>query len=192
MGGCGQSIPVPLCCSFLLTLFPCGPSYGLQSFDINLLQHGLSSSHHSFRNDPMSPVLGHPQAAGITFSTGVFSMGCRRPSALAPGALPLPPSSLTLVFAGLFLTLLPPRSSPSLAVVSFLKYTFTEVPPALLMGSGFGQWWVHFGASWNQMCLAWRQPLASPHRGLHCTPPHPPRYQDVDMDTNRQCKPLTC
>ena len=40
MEGCGQSIPVPLCCSFLRTLFPCSPSYELQSFDINLLQHG--------------------------------------------------------------------------------------------------------------------------------------------------------
>ena len=132
-GGCGQSITVPLCYSVVLTLFPWGPSHRLQSFEINLLQHGLSSSHHSLRKYPTSPVLGPPQTAGIVFFTVVFSTGCRRLSALQPGAPLLPPSSPTLVFAGLFLTLLSPLSSPTLAVVSFLKYAVTEVPPASLM-----------------------------------------------------------
>ena len=165
MGGCGQAITVPLCYSFILTLFPWGPSYGLQSFEINLLQHGLSSSHLSLRKYPMSPVLGPPQTAGIIFFTVVFSMGCRRLSALAPGVPPLPPSSPTLVFAGLFLTLFFPLSSPAQAVVSFLKYAVTEVPPASLMGlvlagggsilepAGTSSVW-HGGSPWSRLTEA--------------------------------------
>lgn len=54
-GGCGKSITVPLCLSFLCILFlfcRVAPSHGLQHFRINLLQHGFSMDHSSFRACP--------------------------------------------------------------------------------------------------------------------------------------------
>ena len=35
---------------------------------------------------------------------------------------------------------------------------------SMAAGLSFSQWWVLFGASWNQLCLAQEQPLDSSHR----------------------------
>ena len=108
MGACGQPITAPLCRSFLCTLFPCSsvsPSHGLQPFSLlqsgsftccsacqeNLLQHGLSTGHSSFRKHPPTRAWGpaqaavwlsalvwsSPWAAGTTCLTVVLSIGCR-------------------------------------------------------------------------------------------------------------------
>lgn len=103
-----QSLTVPLCLSFLPTLFPCSivhPPHGLQTFSLlqsgystrcsacqeNLLQHGLSSGHRSFRKHPATPAWGpaqaavwlsalvwsSPWAAGISHLTVALSIDCR-------------------------------------------------------------------------------------------------------------------
>lgn len=95
-----------------------------------------------------------------TCSTMVFFVGCRGISALAPGSPPLPPSSLTLVSAGLFLTLLFPHSS----LTHLTTYYFY---PLITFSQRCHQfsWWascvlrcVCCGAVWNQLCLWWGSP----------------------------------
>lgn len=114
-----------------------------------------------------------------TCFTMVFLVGCRGISALAPGSRPLPPSSLTLVSAGLFLTLLFPQSS--------LTHLTTWYFYPLIMFSQrchrFGRWascvlWcVSCGAVWNQLCLRWAAPglfLQRPPCRLPATKAFPP------------------
>ena len=112
VGGYSHSVTVPLSGFFLLRLFlysSVHPLHGLQSFrvrsfstpmwdlpDCSFLQ-GISTC---------SSVGSSMGCSADICSTVVSSMGCRGISAPAPGAPPAP--SLTLVFAGFFLTLPPP------------------------------------------------------------------------------------
>lgn len=138
---CSQSITAPLCCSLLLTLFPGG-------------KHGSSLWAAVLQNKP-SPLWSSPCATGE--------------AALVSGAPSSPPSSLTLVFMGLFLTFFFFFLCSSLCDVfcPFLNIFSPEVPPALLMGSA-----VPCGESvediWNQLCPAWGSHPAT--KGLLPTP----------------------
>ncbi|KAM9591150.1 uncharacterized protein ACIBXB_006064 isoform 2-T2 [Morphnus guianensis] len=77
---------------------------------------------------------------GTACLTMVFTMGCRGISALVPGAPPPPPSSLTLVSAGLFLLhVLTPLSGCRFCLSQLffflLEYVITEALPLSLIGS---------------------------------------------------------
>lgn len=86
----------------------------------SLLPCGFSGTEAFFRAYPLAQEWSFPQAAGKYLK--------------APGAPPPSPSSLTLVSAGLFLTL-PPHTHILLnSNLSFLKCVFTKVPPTLLVG----------------------------------------------------------
>lgn len=99
MGVCGQSITVRLCCSFLLTLFPCSSMDPL---------HGL----HFLQGISACSNMGSSMGCTVdTCSIVVSSTGFRGISAIVPEAPPPPPPFLALVLAGLFLTLFFPHSS---------------------------------------------------------------------------------
>ena len=77
---CGQSSTVPLCCSFLLTLFPCSGMgfHGSQSFKIKLKCRSFLQA--ADLQDKRTPVwaLHEPQfLQGMSTCSGMgFSMGC--------------------------------------------------------------------------------------------------------------------
>lgn len=56
-------------------------------------------------------------------------------------------------------------------LLPLLKCVFTEVPPALLMGSALASGGSILELTGTYSCLAWAQLLASSHRGQPCTPP---------------------
>jgi len=156
---------------------------GHSSSQENLLLHGLlSMDHSSFRKYPPTLAWGPiwAQQCGYllwccplhglqanTYSTMAISTGCKGFFAPVPGASPPSPSSLTLVFTGLFLTLFSPHSSPPYSVLLFLKYVLSEVPPAWLMGSAVscGGSVVELAVSSMRQSLATfcRDPPAVPH-----------------------------
>ena len=112
---CSQSIKVPLCCSFFLTVFPCtsvGSLHGLQSFMISLLGCGHSMG---CRKYLPAPACGPPWAAGSTsypsFFTGLGVHG--------------------VVSHTFFLIIL----HCPLVFLPFLKYVFLMALSAWLMGS---------------------------------------------------------
>lgn len=93
-GNGGHSTAVPLCCSFLLMLFPCtnmSPLHGLQPFRLNLLQHGssmgissckeyllqhgLSAGGSPFRKYPPCSSTGSSMGCSVGTSSMVISMG---------------------------------------------------------------------------------------------------------------------
>jgi len=87
------------------------------------------------------PWTSMDRSTGTSFFTMVFSMCCRgRLSASVSQAPPAPPSSLTLVSAGMFLSLcLAPLSRLPFSPCGFfffplLKHVVTEVLPPLLIG----------------------------------------------------------
>jgi len=118
--------------SFRNRLLQRGSTTGSHVLPANLLQHGLLSpqvlavtcsktgspwGHSLLQASTCSGVRSFTgcrwMSAALWTSMGcrrtacltmVFTMGCRRSSALAPGAPPPPPSSLTLVSAELFLS----------------------------------------------------------------------------------------
>ncbi|KAM9590844.1 uncharacterized protein ACIBXB_005893 [Morphnus guianensis] len=154
--------------SFRSTLLQHGSPTGSQVLPENLL-HGLLSTDPQVLPGACSSagfprghsLLWEPTCSGVGSSTGcrwisapprtsmdcrgtacltmVFTTGCRGISALAPGAPPPPPSSLTLVSAGLFLLhVLTPLSGChfclSQQLFSFLKNVITEALPLSLIG----------------------------------------------------------
>lgn len=110
-----------------------------------------------------APPSSSMDCRGITCFV-MMSIGCRRISALAPGALAPHHSSLTLVYAGLSLfSRFFPHSSVC-SVLPALQYAFPMVPPSWLLGSPVpcsGS----FRTSWNGLCLAQGSPW--PHPSLH-------------------------
>lgn len=113
-----------LCCSSLLTFFPCcsevpanfssmSPSHRLQFF-MSCSSMSSSMATASFRHvlrfgvlHGLQVISAVPWASvgcrGIACLIIVFSTGCRRISAPLPGTSPLPPFSLTLRSASLLL-----------------------------------------------------------------------------------------
>jgi len=158
--GCSQV--VALWHSFLLKLFSCfsvSPLYRLQSCRINLVQHGLSMDHSSFREDQSTPVWGPPWAAESISALVWSSTISREIPAPVPGAPPLSPSSLTLVLPLFFLsnvfTLLLCLSDVFCAwcLLHFLNYVFPEASSSWLQGSAVpcgGS----VGVGWKRLCLA--------------------------------------
>lgn len=136
-----------------------GHFHGLKSSRINLLRHeasmnpdrrtcccvgfypwaavparSLSTGYKFLQGTSARCRVGSSMSCSVGFCSGVISStGCRGISVLAPGAPSPSPSSLTLVFAGLFLLLFLAHCPCS--ILPFLKYVFIEAPPALLMGS---------------------------------------------------------
>ena len=124
------------------------PLHRATGADRSLLQHGLSmgsqlpsgTSTCSNVGSAMgcrwvsAPPWTSMDCRGTTCLTMVFTTGCRGISALVPGAPP-PPSSLTLVSAGLFHTHIFSVIASAQHFLALLKYVITEVLPALLMGS---------------------------------------------------------
>lgn len=93
-------------------------------------------------------------------------------SSLVPGTPPLL-SSLTLMFAGLFLSIF--NFAPLLSGgLPLLKYVFAEMPPALLMLTvSFAdplQQWNHCRPVWKCLCLARGSPYLVSQRPP-CSPP---------------------
>lgn len=125
-GICGQFITLGLCHSFRLMLFPMFSGESFASSVVLLSCSSMCPFHGvwSFRSGPLHSVVadpfrvyslaaiwGHSQAPAelsvccrqsACFPVA-FSMGCRKMSALTPGA-PLLLPSLTFMFAGMFLT----------------------------------------------------------------------------------------
>ena len=119
----------------------------------------------SFRASPPAP-------ASIGCSVGVCSTvdlftGCRGNSALAPGAHPHPlrSLSLTLVVAGLSLTLYS-QSSACRTCLPFLQHALTEAPPVLSEGLRCALLRGRRGSG----CAWHRAAQAAPHRGRSCSP----------------------
>lgn len=126
--------------SFLLLLPP--PTFlllpesfqGLQSFRKNLLQHGLSMGHNSFRKYPTALAWG-PTWIAVWISALVWS------SSHAAGKYLLWQLKyfLYLSFSDLDVPTAVSSSFPHfsafLIFLHFLKYVFTEMPPAWLVGS---------------------------------------------------------
>lgn len=152
-----------------------GPSHGLQLF-INCSGVG-SFPHHemqSMRKRLLQPGVicglqcgyllpyGPPQASGRQ----VFSMGCSRISAAAPGSLSFPPYPLPGVSAGLFLSHFSYSSSSAAAqcFLLYLGYIITEPILVLVMGTSFEQQRVCFGIEWDWLSPAWEQLLLSSYR----------------------------
>lgn len=124
------------------------------------------------------PLLQRGPSTGCSFLQGsilpsenicfimVLSGGCRGISASVPRAPSLPPSSLTLVFAGLFPTHF---SHSSLSTASqhylpFLKYMFSEALHPWLRCSAVSWKWV----GWNRLCSMWEVTSGSPPQPCKC------------------------
>lgn len=181
-GAHGQFRTVLLCCCILLTL-PCssvGPLLGLQSFRINLLQHGSTkgcSSHQNLLQCGLpidchgctclhrisAPPSHSPWAAGARCLTTIFTMGCQAISASAPAAPPLLLFRGPLLSAGLFVSLV--FQIPRAAVWHFaLSCTlFPRGATTLAVGLLLVLWWVGrsrlelsvSGAGQVQLLLTW-------------------------------------
>lgn len=114
----GQSTAVPFCYSFL-TPFPCGCSPQA----VFLYDKHAPARHPSWaavwKSAPTCPLH---WLQGNICSSVVSSTGCKGISALVPRApsSPPPPSSLTLIFTGLYLTLI--FLSPHNAVSEFWPF----------------------------------------------------------------------
>lgn len=181
-GAHGQFRTVLLCCCILLTL-PCssvGPLLGLQSFTINLLQHGSTkgcSSHQNLLQCGLpvdchgctclhrisAPPSHSPWAAGVRCLTTIFTMGCRAISASAPAAPPLLLFHGPLLSAGLFVSLV--FQIPRAAVWHFALFCtlFPRGATTLAVGLLLVLWWVGrsrlelsvSGAGQLQLLLTW-------------------------------------
>lgn len=188
IGGCGEFITVPLGFTFFLTLFPCssiGPSCGLQSFRINLLQCGLSKGSSPSVKSASSGLESSTCCSVDICSDVVFSVGCRE--------IPAPPWSLPKLTQAAEEYLLQLLEYPFLLhwswrlhdcfshffssfltflhnIFPFLSHIFPEVWPASLMG-----WAVScggsVGVSRNWLCPAWGSPWPS-RRHHHCSHLH--------------------
>ena len=151
----------------------------------------------SIKACPSAPVWGPPQAAvwlsaplwssmgcrETTCVTMFFSMGCRGISALTPRAPPPPPSPLTLVSSGLFLS----HFSHSLShLLCRIFYTFLKV---LLQRH-------HQCHCWAQLCpkMGWLDlvgticVLHSAALASHQDHPSSPPWQCLGMDTQYRNK----
>lgn len=108
-------------------------------------------------------------------------MGCQGISAPVSEAPPAPPSSLTLVSAGLSLShIFSPFCVYSCHYVVIYFPLLNLLSPKcyhLTDGLGLGQWWVHLGASWLWLSWTWGKfqtrshPCSSPPAKLwHASP----------------------
>lgn len=148
-----------------------GPSHGLQLF-INCSGVGPFHEIQSLRKGLLQPGVicglqcGYLLPCGPAQASGrrVFSMGCSRIPAPAPGSLPSPPFSLPGVSARLFLLHFSHSSSTAAAqcFLLYLGYIITEATLVLVMGTSFEQQKVCFGIGWDWLPPAWEQlPLSS-------------------------------
>lgn len=133
------SITALLCHSFLLTLFNwsnMGPSHGLQSFTINMLQHALTTD---WSTDICSRMI--------------FFTGCSKISGLELQACPPPPcpfffSHLDHYWFSHIWGFFPSLLSSHWLFFPFFTYVLVEVSPAWVLGPAMpcgGS----VGASWN-------------------------------------------
>lgn len=164
MGAHGQSLAIPLFCSFLFTLFPCS---SVGSFRKKPLQHGSfpqasvpSGSIHLLRSVGCSVGCGMDICPGV-----VLFMGCREiPAPQWSGGwqhLPLP--------TGLVLTLsLTPHCQVALG--PFLNRLSQGT------GSSEGLICAPRGAAAEPVVSGMGEALVSPHRGCPCSPPPTPCY----------------
>lgn len=107
---------------------------------------------------------------GNTSFTMVLSMGCREISVLVPRAPPPPSSSLTLAFPGLCHTPLSLIPHCWGSVLPFLKYAFTEAPPASLDELSYVLQWVHCRAALDLFSQTPPQQCPSSTKTLSPTP----------------------
>lgn len=132
--GCRHSTTPTLSRFFLLTLLQRASFCVLQSFRINLLQHGLSRGCSSLRKHPFVPSQDPRQAAVGISAPASLSTGCRET-----------PHHYNLLYGGFcFKTGSSPSSFPNLSThkttstlpghyFTFLKYILPETPLALLI-----------------------------------------------------------
>ena len=187
--GCGQNIEISLCCSFPLALFPSsvvGSSHELQSLRKKSAPTWAPLHRLPFLSGKSPPAWAlhgphFPQGISI-FSTWLLhgllvdicptvisSTGCRGISALSPEEPPPLLPSLTLLFSLLFLLLFPPPLCPAFFALSLRSYY--RGAPSIADWPSLGQWWVHFGGSWNWLFPTQGQSLVSSHRGDPCSLP---------------------
>lgn len=159
---------------------------GCQTSTTRLLSHSLSSKRRGIKypSSHLAPApMGvyptghsHSQTAPrsqflqeiTTYSTMVSSTGCKGISALVPGTL-LPPSALTFVLAGLFLTLSSLIPHCCAAFYPFLKM-FSKRCHRFCWWAQLHPTWVVLGSA-DSNCVLLEAPLASFHRGHSNSPP---------------------
>lgn len=171
--------------SFLLLLLPptflllLEPFQGLQSFRKSLLQHGLSMGHNSFRKYPTA-LAWAPTWAAVWISVLLWSS----PHAAGKYLLWQLKYFLYLSFSDLDVPTAVSSSFPHfsafLMFLPFLKYAFTDMPPAWLMGSA-----VSCGGSIMEptatVCVQHRADPVLFSQGL---PVHPPAPKTLTPTTN--------
>lgn len=117
----GQSITVPLCYSFLLTLLPCS---------------SMDATWPSLQEVSTSSGVGSSVVCSVDVCSSILlSTGCRGLSAPAPKAPPPFPYSPILVSAGFFLTLFFITAHCLCGTLLFHEHVFPETPAASLTGS---------------------------------------------------------
>lgn len=159
-----------------------GPSWATVAAR-NLLLCGLSMGCSFFQGAPAA-AWGPPEAAvslsclvwssmdcrGTACSTVVFSVG-RRGICYSAWSIPFSPSLLTLVSAELFSSHFSCSSLSQLpcSIFYFFLGMFSQRCHGHL--AVCIQQWHCFQAGWNQLCLAWRKPLATSCGGHPCSFP---------------------
>lgn len=187
----GQSTTTPLCCFFLLTLFPCSSmvtSKGYSSYQKPAPTLAFSNPQY-LQGISTCPGLGplwaavwicapvcSSWAARNICSTMVFSTGCRVISALALG-ITLPDLDVYRIVSNVFIFLI------AWSTLSFLKYIFPGASPLWQRGPDmpFGG---ATGAIWNCQCSAW----CSPSITWQSPPLQPPAANTLPWSTNTCAK----
>jgi len=132
---------------------------------IHLLWRGVPSMGYRWISSPPWPSM---DCRGTACLIMVFIMNCRgKLSTLAPGARPLPPSSLTLVSAELFLShsLTPLSRTSSLQVFfPYLNMLYHRGGTVVSDWLSLGQQWVLLRAGWHWVYQTIGKLLATCHR----------------------------